>query len=82
MTQPMTQEQRADFLIRFLLDEREEYKNIPIPDDPAGKRRLGKRLPAPGGPRTAGRIPPGSGAKICVQDWKTEGKYRIINRML
>ena len=44
MTQPMTQEQRAEFLIRFLLDEREEYKNIPIPDDPAGKRRLLRSL--------------------------------------
>ena len=40
----MTQEQRADYLIRCLLAERKEYKNIPVPDSFSEKRRLLRSL--------------------------------------
>ena len=44
MERPVTQEQRADFLIRWLLNERKEYKNIAIPVDLTEKRRLLRSL--------------------------------------
>ena len=40
----MTQEERLDYLIRSLLAEREEYKDIALPDGPAEKRRLLRAL--------------------------------------
>ena len=40
MTQPITQGQRLDFLIRCLLNENEEYKNREIPAGQPDKRRL------------------------------------------
>ena len=40
----MTQEERLDYLIRALLAEREEYKDIALPDGPAEKRRLLRAL--------------------------------------
>ena len=40
----MTQEQRADFMIRYLLAERKEYKDIPVPDSLLEKRRLLRSL--------------------------------------
>lgn len=40
----MTQEQRADFMIRYLLDERKEYQDIPLPSGLAEKRRLLRSL--------------------------------------
>lgn len=40
----MTQEQRADFLIRCLLDERKEYQDIALPSGLAEKRRLLRSL--------------------------------------
>ena len=54
MTQPTTQKQRLDFLIRCLLDEKEEYKDIEIPDNKQEARRLLRSLmnvrpPAPAG---------------------------------
>lgn len=36
----MTQEQRADFMIRYLLDERKEYQDIPLPSVLAERQRL------------------------------------------
>ncbi len=36
----MTQEQRTDFLIRCLLEERNEYQGIPLPSGLAEKERL------------------------------------------
>ena len=44
MEKPVTQEQRADFLIRWLLNEREEYKNLEIPIGLVEKRRLLRSL--------------------------------------
>ena len=44
MEKLVTQEQRADFLIRWLLNEREEYKNLEIPISLAEKRRLLRSL--------------------------------------
>lgn len=40
----MTQEQRVDYMIRYLLNEREEYRGIKMPSDPAEKRRLLRSL--------------------------------------
>ena len=36
----MTQDERLDFLLRYLLAERKEYETIPVPDSLAEKRRL------------------------------------------
>lgn len=36
----MTQKQRADFMIRYLLDERKEYQDIPLPSGLAEKQQL------------------------------------------
>lgn len=44
MTQPITQGQRLDFLIRCLLNENEEYKNREIPAGQWDKRRLLRSL--------------------------------------
>lgn len=44
MTQPITQGQRLDFLIRCLLNENEEYKNREIPAGQRDKRRLLRSL--------------------------------------
>lgn len=44
MTQPITQGQRLDYLIRCLLNENEEYKNIEIPAGQPDKRRLLRSL--------------------------------------
>lgn len=44
MTQPITQGQRLDFLIRCLLNENEEYKNREIPAGQPDKRRLLRSL--------------------------------------
>ena len=44
MTQPITQGQRLDFLIRCFLNENEEYKNIEIPAGQPDKRRLLRSL--------------------------------------
>ena len=44
MEKLVTQEQRADFLIRWLLNEREEYENLEIPVSSAEKRRLLRSL--------------------------------------
>lgn len=44
MEKPVTQEQRADFLIRWLLKEREEYKDLEIPVSLTEKRRLLRSL--------------------------------------
>ena len=44
MTQPITQGQRFDFLIRCLLNENEEYKNREIPAGQPDKRRLLRSL--------------------------------------
>ena len=40
----MTQEQRADFMIRYLLNERKEHQNIALPLSLAGKRRILRSL--------------------------------------
>ena len=44
MEKLVTQERRADFLIRWLLNEREEYENLEIPVSSAEKRRLLRSL--------------------------------------
>lgn len=44
MTQTTTQEQRLDFLIRCLLNEKEEYRDIEIPADKREKQRLLRSL--------------------------------------
>lgn len=44
MERPVTQEQRADFLIRWLLNERKEYKDIAIPVNLTEKRQLLRSL--------------------------------------
>ena len=44
MEKLVTQEQRADSLIRWLLNEREEYENLEIPVSSAEKRRLLRSL--------------------------------------
>lgn len=48
----MTQDERLDYLLRYLLAERKEYKDIPVPDSLSEKRRLLRslmnvRLPIP-----------------------------------
>lgn len=51
----MTQDERLDKMICYLLREKAEYKTIPIPDSAADKRRL-LRAPdecPPAGPRSA-----------------------------
>ena len=52
MTQKRTQEQRIDFLLRYLLNERGEYQNTGVPANLSDKRLLLRslmnvRLPAP-----------------------------------
>lgn len=44
MERPVTQEQRADFLIRWLLNERKEYEDIQIPVGLTEKRQLLRSL--------------------------------------
>lgn len=44
MTQTTTQEQRLDFLIRCLLNEKEEYRDIEVPADKWEKQRLLRSL--------------------------------------
>ncbi len=44
MTQITTQEQRLDFLIRYLLIEKEEYRDIEIPADKQEKQHLLRSL--------------------------------------
>ena len=44
MTQTTTQEQRLDFLIRCLLKEKEEYRDIEVPADKREKQRLLRSL--------------------------------------
>lgn len=55
MKKPVTQEQRADFLIRWLLNEREEYKNLEIPVSLTEKQRLLRSLMNVRPPLPAGR---------------------------
>ena len=40
----MTQEEQLDFLIHYLLNEREEYKDIQMPNDLSEKQRLLRSL--------------------------------------
>lgn len=40
----MTQDERLDFLLRYLLAERKEYRDIPVPDSLMEKRRLLRSL--------------------------------------
>ena len=40
----MTQDERLDFLIRYLLAEQKEYADIRVPDDLFEKRRLLRSL--------------------------------------
>ena len=40
----MTQEERLDSLLRYLLAEREEYKALAVPAGPAERRRLLRAL--------------------------------------
>lgn len=40
----MTQDERLDYLLRYLLDERKEYADIHVPDDLSEKRRLLRSL--------------------------------------
>ncbi len=44
MTRIMTQEQRLDFLVRCLLNEKEEYRDMEIPADKREKQRLLRSL--------------------------------------
>ena len=44
MPQTMTQEQRLDFLLRWLLHEKEEYREMEIPADQRAKQRLLRSL--------------------------------------
>ena len=44
MTQTTTQQQRLDFLIRCLLNEKEEYRDIEVPADKREKQRLLRSL--------------------------------------
>ena len=44
MAQPATQAQRLDFLLRYLLGERKEYRNIEIPAAQPEKQRLLRSL--------------------------------------
>lgn len=44
MPQTMTQEQRLDFLLRWLLHEKEEYREMEIPADRRAKQRLLRSL--------------------------------------
>ena len=44
MTQKRTQEQRIDFLLRYLLNEHKEYQNTSVPANPSDKRRLLRSL--------------------------------------
>ena len=41
----MTQEERLDFLISYLINENADYKNIIVPENPEEKRRLLRSLP-------------------------------------
>ncbi len=56
MPQLITQEQRADFLIRCLLDERKEYQNIAPPASLPEKRRLLRSLMNVRPPVPAGEV--------------------------
>lgn len=58
----MTQEERLDFLIRYLLNESEEYGEITVPADQADRRRLLRALMNVRPPH------PVSGEFLCVQD--------------
>ena len=58
----MTQEERLDFLIRYLLNESEEYGEITVPADLADRRRLLRALMNVRPPR------PVSDEFLCVQD--------------
>lgn len=58
----MTQEERIDFLIRYLLNESEEYGEITVPADQADRRRLLRALMNVRPPR------PASGEFLRVQD--------------
>lgn len=58
----MTQEERLDFLIRYLLNESEEYGDITVPADQADRRRLLRALMNVRPPR------PVSDEFLCVQD--------------
>lgn len=58
----MTQEERLDFLIRYLLNESEEYGEITVPADQADRRRLLRALMNVRPPR------PVSDEFLCVQD--------------
>ena len=40
----MTQDQRLEYLIHYLLAEREEYRDVALPASPAEKRRLLRAL--------------------------------------
>lgn len=44
MTQITTQEQRLNFLIRYLLNEKDEYRDIEIPADKQEKQHLLRSL--------------------------------------
>ena len=58
----MTQEERLDFLIRYLLNESEEYGEITVPADQADRRRLLRALMNVRPPH------PVSDEFLCVQD--------------
>lgn len=58
----MTQEERLDFLIRYLLNESAEYGVITVPEDQADRRRLLRALMNVRPPR------PVSDEFLCVQD--------------
>ena len=58
----MTQEERLDFLIRYLLNESDEYGEITVPADQADRRRLLRALMNVRPPQ------PVSGEFLCVQD--------------
>lgn len=58
----MTQEERLDFLIRYLLNESDEYGEITVPADQADRRRLLRALMNVRPPH------PVSGEFLCVQD--------------
>ena len=50
----MTQDQRLEYLIHYLLAEREEYRDVALPVGPAEKRRLLRALVNVRPSRTAG----------------------------
>ena len=76
--QAMTQEERAEYLIRYLLNETYEYKNIAIPGDMTDKRRplrslMNMRPPLPAGEdflKVAG----------CVSERTAQGKRHYKDR--